>query len=98
MAEEHYVTLDEAVQLIGMKTKGSLYYAMGVLGIQPEKFPLNKHAFISREDVQRIKDARDTPWKSRGPHGSAALSEQAERGSEGSWFEDSGSSERNRHS
>ncbi|SRR6266567_92577 len=60
--EQEYVTLDEAAQALGTK-KGSLYYYLRALAIEPRKFPLNKHAFISKTDVERIRVAKSSPWK-----------------------------------
>lgn len=60
--EQEYVTLDEAAQALGTK-KGSLYYYLRALAIEPRKFPLNRHAYISKVDVERIRIARSSPWK-----------------------------------
>jgi Helix-turn-helix domain len=60
--EQEYVTLDEAAQIIGTK-KGSLYYYLRALAIEPRKFPLNKHAYIRKSDVKRIQEAKSSPWK-----------------------------------
>jgi predicted DNA-binding transcriptional regulator AlpA len=60
--EQEYITLDEAAQTLGTK-KGSLYYYLRALAIEPRKFPLNKHAYIRKSDVQRIQQAKNSPWK-----------------------------------
>jgi hypothetical protein len=60
--EQEYVTLDEAAQALGTK-KGSLYYYLRALAIEPRKFPLNRHAYIRKSDVQRIQEAKNSPWK-----------------------------------
>lgn len=60
--EQEYVTLDEAAQALGTK-KGSLYYYFRTLAIEPRKFPLNRHAYIRKSDVERIQEAKRSPWK-----------------------------------
>lgn len=60
--EQEYMTLDEAAQSLGTK-KGSLYYYLRVLAVSPRKFPLNRHAFIHKADVERIRAAKSSPWK-----------------------------------
>lgn len=62
MNNQEYVTLDEAAETLKIK-KGSLYYYFGKLGIEPKTFELNKHAYLTKEDVQRIRDVRERPWK-----------------------------------
>jgi hypothetical protein len=64
--EQEYVTLDEAAQALGTK-KGSLYYYLRGLAIEPRKFPLNRHAYIRKSDVQRIQEAKNSPWKIQAP-------------------------------
>lgn len=59
---EEYITLDDAAKEVEMK-KGSLYYYLRELGIKTHKFPLNKHAYIARTDVERIVEAKKSPWK-----------------------------------
>jgi len=60
--EQELMTLDEAAKEIGMK-KGSLYHYIKALDIEVKKYPLNKHGYISREDVERVKDYKTKPWK-----------------------------------
>jgi len=60
--EEELITLDEAAKDIGMK-KGSIYHYIKALDIEVKKYPLNKHGYIRRKDVERIKQSRTTPWQ-----------------------------------
>lgn len=60
--EEEYITLDEAASLVGIK-KVSLYFYIRELGVETHKFPHNKHKYILRRDVERIRDTRKAPWK-----------------------------------
>lgn len=61
-SDTEYVTLNDAATTTGIK-KGSLYYYLRELGIQTYKFPLSKHAYIAKEDVDRIIEAKKAPWK-----------------------------------
>src|SRR5690349_19900575 len=61
-SDTEYVTLDDAATATGIK-KGSLYYYLRELGIETHKFPLSKHAYIAKEDVERIVEAKKAPWK-----------------------------------
>ncbi len=60
--EQELITLDEAAREIGMK-KGSLYHYIKALDIVVKKYPLNKHGYISRKDVERVRDYKTKPWK-----------------------------------
>ena len=63
MAEDQeYMTLDEAAKEVGLK-RPSLYFYIKKLRIERRNFPLNKHAYIKRTDVERIKAVRESPWK-----------------------------------
>lgn len=61
-AEREYVTLDYVSQAVNIK-KGSLYYYLRELGIKTYKFPLNRHAHITKEDMELIREAKESPWK-----------------------------------
>ena len=59
--ERDYLTLDEVEVYTGIK-KGSLYYYLRTLGIETHKFTLDKRAYISLADANRIKEVKETPW------------------------------------
>lgn len=59
--EKKFLTLDEVETYTGIK-KGSLYYYFRTLGIETHKFNLDKRAYISFDDANRIKEVKDTPW------------------------------------
>jgi hypothetical protein len=60
--EKEYVTLQEASAQLGIK-RASLYYYLKRMEIEPQHFPLNRHAYITQVDFQRIKDVKESPWK-----------------------------------
>jgi hypothetical protein len=60
--DEEYMTLAQAAEEIGVK-RASIYYYIKALEIETRKFPLNKHAYIKKRDVERIKVAKNSPWK-----------------------------------
>ena len=55
------MTLDEAAKAVGLK-RPSLYFYIKKLGIERKKFSNNRHQWISRADVERIKAVREKPW------------------------------------
>ena len=59
--ERDYLTLDEVEEYTGIK-KNSLYYYLKMLDIKTHKFTLDKRAYISLADANRIKEVKDTPW------------------------------------
>jgi len=59
--EKDYLTLDEIEAYTGIR-KNSLYYYLKTLGIETHKFTLDKRAYISLEDANRIKTVKETPW------------------------------------
>ena len=59
--ERDYLTLDEVEEYTGIK-KNSLYYYLKTLGIETHKFNLDRRAYISLTDANRIKAVKDTPW------------------------------------
>ncbi|SRR6266550_4987155 len=59
--ERDYLTLDEVEEYTGIK-KNSLYYYLKTLDIKTHKFTLDRRAYISLEDANRIKEVKDTPW------------------------------------
>ncbi len=64
MNEQEYLTLDEAADYIGIK-RGSLPYQLKRLGIETQRFALSKHAYITREEANRVKLAREKPWTTK---------------------------------
>lgn len=52
MAE--YITLADATKQLGV-TRATLYYYMRKLGIEKQKFPLDKHVYLSMADFEHIK-------------------------------------------
>lgn len=65
MEEKEYMTLDEAAHALGIK-RPSIYYYIKKLQIQPRNFDLNRHTYLARTDVERIKTVRESPWKIEG--------------------------------
>jgi len=60
--EKEYITLQEAAEQLGIK-RASLYYYLDNMKIEKRRFPLNRHAYITQADFQRIKNAKESPWK-----------------------------------
>lgn len=52
-----YISLDDAGKELGVG-RTALYYYSKILGIETKKFPLDRRAYISRADLERIKEAK----------------------------------------
>jgi len=59
--EKEYMTLDEAAQSLGLK-RPSLYYYLNALKIERHRFKLNRHTYITKADVERIREVKEKPW------------------------------------
>jgi predicted DNA-binding transcriptional regulator AlpA len=59
--KREYLTLDESAKSVGLK-RPSLYFYINKLGIERHKFPLNRHIYLARADVERIRAAKEHPW------------------------------------
>ena len=60
---KEYLTLEEAAEYIG-KSRATLYNYMTRLGIKARHFDFDKkQAFLSIEEVERIKNVKSAPWK-----------------------------------
>ncbi len=62
MDDKEYMTLDEAAKAVGIK-RPTIYHYIKKLDLSRLYFPFNRHAYLSRRDVERIKDIRESPWK-----------------------------------
>ena len=62
---EEYMTLNEAATLVGIK-RASLYHYIEKMELETYHFEHNKHAYLTRGDVERIKQTREKPWKVSG--------------------------------
>jgi len=59
---QEYIALTDAAKELGIK-RASIYYYTGKLEIEPVQFESNKHAYITRQDLERIKTLKEQPWK-----------------------------------
>ena len=60
--DKEYMTLEEAAAAIGIK-RPSVYHYIKKLHIQRHTFEYNRHTWLARADVERIKAIRESPWK-----------------------------------
>lgn len=54
VAKEDCLTIEQAAKEI-QSSKATLYNYMNILGIQRYKFPLDRRTYVSKIDVERIK-------------------------------------------
>jgi hypothetical protein len=59
-----YISLDDAGKELGVG-RTTLYYYTKILGIETKKFPLDRRAYISRADFERIKEAKKAAEEGR---------------------------------
>lgn len=59
--QREYLTIDEAADYVGIK-RGVIYNYIGSLGIKTHKFKMDRRTYISRVDVERIKEVKEKPW------------------------------------
>ena len=52
-----YISVTEACKLLGV-TRSTMFYYRKQLDIEYQKFPLDKHKYLSMTDFERIKDAK----------------------------------------
>jgi hypothetical protein len=60
--DQEYITLKEVAEQMGIK-RASIYYYTNKLEIEPTQFENNKHAYITRQDFERVKALKEQPWK-----------------------------------
>ena len=60
--EKEYLTLDEAAELLGIK-RATFWNYMDDLGIESHKFGRDRRRYLSREEVNRLKEYKESPWK-----------------------------------
>jgi excisionase family DNA binding protein len=61
MIQKEYLTYEEAAEYIGCK-RSTLYSLVSDMGITTHKFKYDKKRYLTRADVERIKEIREKPW------------------------------------
>jgi hypothetical protein len=59
--EPEYISISDAASGMGL-ARPTMYHYIKILGVQTYKFKLSREKFITVEDFQRIKEARQKPW------------------------------------
>lgn len=54
---QQYIALDEVASELGVN-RSTIYYYLRLFGIETKKFPLDRHTYMARTDLERIKSAR----------------------------------------
>ena len=57
--KEDCLTIEQVISAVGV-SKASLYNYMNFLGIQRQKFPFDRRSYVSKSDVERIKQFVET--------------------------------------
>jgi Helix-turn-helix domain len=61
-----YLTYEEAMDYLGIR-RSSLYSHITEMGLEPKKFRRNRLHYLTKEDVERIEKAIETPWVEEQP-------------------------------
>jgi excisionase family DNA binding protein len=77
MQQKDYLTYEEAAEYIGCK-RSTLYSLVSDMGITTHKFKYDKRRYLTRADVERIKEIREKPWLA-GPDEERQSEEEPER-------------------
>ena len=72
MAKKEFYTVEEVARQLGVQ-RSSLYHYIKLLKIPRHRFKLSRHSYIAAADVERIKQAKEEPWK-------VAATEEDEKG------------------
>lgn len=59
--EREFLTFEEAAQYVGVK-RSTIYNYVEELGLKIHKFRLDRRSYLSRADVERIKEVKEKPW------------------------------------
>ncbi len=59
--QKQYMSLAEVADFVGVK-RPSLYFYIKRLGIETVRFNLDKRAYMTRADAEKIKKVKDEPW------------------------------------
>ena len=66
MAEEKYISMEDAAEQLGV-TRTALYYYIRTLKLEKKKFELDKRVYLKVSDFQRIKTLKDEAAKRNEP-------------------------------
>ncbi len=58
MTTQDHIAVEEAAKAIGV-TKSTLYYYIRALKLETERFPLDRNAYLTVEDFEKIKTLKD---------------------------------------
>ena len=64
LEREGYINIEDAGKALGVG-RTTLYYYARLLGIQTQKFPLDRKTYISRADLERIQEAKKAAAEGR---------------------------------
>ena len=65
--EKEWLTTEEAAKYLGI-ARASVYNYMADLNITTQRFGRDRKGYISLQNVKKMKDYKDYPWKYVGPH------------------------------
>jgi len=60
--DKEFLTYEEAAEELSIK-RSTLYNMITQLGIKTHKFRFDKRKYIAVEDIRKIKEIRQFPWK-----------------------------------
>lgn len=60
--QKEWLSLEEAAGQMGIK-RSTIYYYLKDLDIEARRFGRDRKRYISRADVEKLKDYKENPWK-----------------------------------
>ncbi len=66
MAEEKYISMQDAAEQLGV-TRTALYYYIRTLKLEKKKFELDKHIYLKMSDFERIRTLKNEAAKRNEP-------------------------------
>lgn len=63
--DEEFMLLDEAAKSLGM-TRATIYNYMNDLNIKTQRLGRDKRSYLSREQINRIREYKEKPWTAKG--------------------------------
>jgi transposase len=61
MSDKEYYTIEEVAKMVG-RNRATVYNRMKFLGIKPHKFHMDRKAYVTTQEVERIRTVFEKPW------------------------------------
>lgn len=59
--DKEYYSIEEVSEIV-KRNRASIYNRMRILGIKPKKFQMDRKAYVTAEEMERIRNVFEKPW------------------------------------